>query len=114
MKVFVNENGTPFKYDENQSCVVVDRKTGEAIEFTAGEIINFILSTGLWDGYHMPFNVLKLKNWIQFLKMSDRCYDGDNKIIRVVNSDGSYRSDFDIALEIRERINSEVDGVRYG
>ncbi len=105
MKEYINPNGNSFKYNEDDICSVLDRKSGNVVSFTADEIMSFIVKTGLWDGYHTPFNIFNLKYWIQFLKMSERCYDGDNRIIRVKDDEGKYCSDFDIALKIRKLID---------
>ena len=114
MKEYINTNGNRFKYNENDICSVHDRKSGNIVSFTADEIMSFIIKTGLWDGYHTPFNIFNIKHWIQFLKMSNHFYEVENRIIRVKDSEGKYRSDFEIALEIRERIDCNKESIRAG
>ena len=84
MKEYLNENGTSFTYDENETQTVKDKKTGNVVIFTFDEIINFVLHTKIWDGYHRPFNVLNIRNWIQFLKMADNI--SPNNILSLRNN----------------------------
>ena len=107
MKEYLNENGTSFTYDENETQTVKDKKTGNVVIFTFDEIINFVLNTKIWDGYHRPFNVLNIRNWIQFLKMADNI--SPNNVISLRNNNNQFKSDYEIACDIRQMIDNKED-----
>lgn len=110
MKTYVNENGTPFEYDEKE-LVSIKNKEGIAVLFTKQEVLDFILNEGIWDGYHHPFDVLNIKKWIQTLKIMDGITSLPlNKKIPFRDKNGKFRSDYDIACDIRVYINSQKVG----
>lgn len=99
---YVNNNGTKFSYDENEIQCVKDKKTGNVVLFTQGEIVQYVLDNKIWDGYHRPFNICNIRNWIQFLKMADSI--SPNKIIQL-RTNNQFKSDYEIACDIRSWID---------
>lgn len=103
MKTFINENGNEFHYNESETQAITD-KSGNVVVFSNDDVIRFITESGLWDGYHRPFQILSMKKWIQYMKMI-ACLD--NGIKQFTTVDGSkFKTDYEIATEIREALDS--------
>lgn len=109
MKTYRNKNGSPMTYDESKTNSVYDSKTGNIIVFSADETLSFIVENNIWDGYHHPFDVLNMKKWIQNLKIADNmCPLPINKIIPLRENNEKFRSDYDIAKDIRNYIDNST------
>lgn len=103
MKTYRNKKGAPMTYDENAKVTVFDAKTHEVVAFSADETLEFLLENNIWDGYHHPFDVLSIKKWIQTLKMIDNMSSLPIKLRK--DNDVEFRSDFEIAQDIRKLID---------
>ena len=104
MKTFINENGNQFSYDESETQTVMDKTSGNVVVFSNDDVIRFITETGLWDGYHRPFQILSIKKWIQYMKMTSPMSD---RIKQFTTVDGSkFKTDYEIATGIREALDN--------
>lgn len=108
MKKFINENGNVFKYDENRIQSVISHKTGNAVYFNTEEVLNFILESKLWDGYYQQLfkDQLNIKSWIQYMKLASKW--SVDFMAFVGDGNGSYLSDFDVAMKIRNMIDNGI------
>lgn len=104
MKKFVNENGNVFEYDEEKTQSIFNKNTGSVIIFKNEEILTFITESGLWDGFYFKIfpDMLNIKTWIQYMKQASKFAPAFETFVK---KDNSFKSDYEIALDIRERIN---------
>lgn len=85
-----------FEYNERHMSFIRN-EDGDELEFSADEVIWFISKYGLWNGYHRPFNILDINNWL--------------KIIRLVLTHNGLQAptDFEMGKTIREVIEEEYN-----